>query len=224
MTFIVVVSIGVVIPAAAFDSISTAQHNNTAVTVASVRHFGNNMSRNLRKKGKVDYKKLNSGGREWEEQDMEEMVCINTDQQGERDLCGSFTQEEELDYDEYLSQGESEEDGEIVSSEQSEEEDEETSGEEDPEIQKCMKTGDINKLKAILKAKEDRCKKLRREVAREKQREKKDKEMQEILGKIGKANKAQRSLQRSLASTRNNSPRESPKLGKKTQKHGFKSE
>ena len=91
--------------------------------------------RKLRQKGKVDYKKLNSQGKEKDlsEEDME----LYTDLDGEKELCGSFNQEEELDFNEYVTQENSDnsdiEEGEVTSESESEE-----SSEED-EIEACRK-------------------------------------------------------------------------------------
>ena len=123
------------------------------------------------------------------------------------------TDEEELDYEDTVDiPGESELVGDFLEESMSDDEleDGECELEEEEEIsemiQKCMERGDLNKLKSILKEKEDRCKKLQKEVLMEQSKEKKRREMQAILDRIEKIDRANSNLQRSLANSRDNTP------------------
>ena len=118
------------------------------------------------------------------------------------------TDEEELDYEDTVDiPGESELVGDFLEESMSDDEleDGECELEEEEEIsemiQKCMERRDLNKLKSILKEKEDRCKKLQKEVLMEQSKEKKRREMQAILDRIEKIDRANSNLQRSLANS-----------------------
>ena len=155
-------------------------------------------SRVLRGRKKIDYSKLHAG----EEQDSEEEEFdFNADLEGERQLCGSFNEEDEMDYESL--QDSDKEDGEISEQEESEG--------EDHEIEHCVKTGNLEKLKRILKNRENDCKVLEKEVKKERLKEQKSKEMRQVLSRLNKVSKTRRELRKSLASSRQNSPCRSPK-------------
>ena len=141
------------------------------------------------------------------EQEESDEVDLGMNLSGEEELCGSSIGDEEefQEFDQDLQEEESElEDGEVSSATGSDDA-------EDPEIEKCVKNRNIKKLRAILKTREEDCKKLREEMCKEKEREKQDKEMESILAKISKVNRTRDNLKRSIASSRANSPRDSPK-------------
>ena len=78
---------------------------------------------------------------------------INVDLAGEKELCGSFNEEDQHGLKEQLHDEEdSSTDGELSTESESDSE------VEDSEIQRCLKNRDINKLKKILKKREDDCK------------------------------------------------------------------
>ena len=142
----------------------------------------------------------------------QDFVDLGDDIEGERDLCGSFNEEEALDYREVVSdetESPEVEEGEINSEEEEEQSDDEL------EIQMCVKSRNLEKLKRILQKKEVECKKLEKAMQREKQREKEDKEMKALLERINKASKTKKSLQKSLAASRTTSPIASPKQQQK---------
>ena len=125
--------------------------------------------------------------------------------------------EEELDYEDNVDlHAEAELVGEYMDSSESENELEEGEYESEEEenkdllMKKCIENGDIEKLKQILKEKEDKKKRLQREVLKEQNKEKRRKEMQSILLKIAEVDKANSNLQRSLTSSRENTPSHSP--------------
>ena len=144
------------------------------------------------------------------EQHSEDEVDLGLDISGERALCGSFNEEEELDYNEYVREenGSGLEDGEVTSGSENEDSDEE-------EIQQCIKDCDISKLKKLVKKREDDCRQLEREVLREWQKEKQKKEMSHLLDQLNKVSKTKRTLQCSLASSRQSSPASSPTPAKR---------
>ena len=152
---------------------------------------------------------------EQSEESDQEGVNLGTNLDAEKELCGSFN-EEDLDYEDDLQEeSESEpEDGEL----QSDSLGEESAEEEDTEVNRCVKERNIERLKKILKKREDACKKLQKEVLKKKQKEKQDKEMQVLLSKISAVNKTKKNLERSLASSRQPSPVNSPKPRKQKQK------
>ena len=135
----------------------------------------------LRKRRPVDYNKLHSGRSQLSEEEEEnsDYVEMITDLDGEKALCGSFNEEEEEAY-ESLHESDRE-DGEI-----SEQEDSDV---EESEIDLCVKTGNLEKLKRILKKRENDCKQLEQEVKKEKQKEQWDKEMRAVLAKLTKVSK-----------------------------------
>ena len=147
--------------------------------------------------------------REWQHRKRKREVELSTDVEGERALCGSFDEEEQLVYDELMREQNSMEDGEISGEETQSEE------ENDPEVEDCLKAGNLDKLKRILKKREEECKKLKKEMEKEKLKEKQNKEMKAVLEQINKVNKTRRSLQQSISASRHASPADSPKTFKK---------
>ena len=126
-------------------------------------------NRTRRVKVPVDYAMLNAGTAhrkqkkvtESEEEELDYMDDV-IDIHGESELTGGFLDEEEVQ--EELEEGECETD-----------EDEKQNN----EIRLCMETGNLEKLKKILKQKEEKCKRLQQEVKRENSKEaaRKEKEM-----------------------------------------------
>ena len=127
---------------------------------------------------------------------------MNTDVEGERDLCGSFDDDELREYENLMREEDSMEDGEVAT--------EESEDEEDPEVVACMQSGNLDKLKKILKRREDECVKLKKEVEKTRLKEKQNKEMQAVLDKINKVSKTRKSLQKSISASRQASPAASP--------------
>ena len=164
---------------------------------------------NREKKTVRSYKSLNAKGFEEELDYSDDQLEMEADPQGEKLLCGSDfdTDQEEED------SGESEdrEDGQISDSDSNLDEED-----MNIEIQKCMKNGNLEKLKAMLKTREEENSKLRRDLAKEKEKEKREKEMKSVLKKLQQANRTRSDLRRSIASSRNTTPSASPK--KKTHK------
>ena len=148
--------------------------------------------------------------------DSDEDMDFSADVEGKRELCGSFDAGEQLDYEDLQEVSSDHEEGKVFKNDSEEELDSED--EDQKEIEKCVHAGNMEKLRKILKRKEDDCKKLQKEMLKEKERKKKDKEMKQLLDKINKASKTKKSLQRSLATSRQVSPAESPKLRKGTKK------
>ena len=155
----------------------------------------------LRKRKQIDYNKLNTGRLEASE-DEDEMVEVYTDLKGEKELCGSFNEEDKEEYESLRGSGK--EDGEISVEEDSED--------EDNEIQMCIRTGNLDKLKRILRKREEDCKTLEKEMKRERMKEQKEKEMKQVLSKLTKVSKTRRDLRKSLASSRHSSPCGSPRV------------
>ena len=94
-------------------------------------------------------------------------------------MCGSFNEEEELDYEEHLQDENSDqEEGEVISDESEDEQ-----WEEDLEVNRCVKSGNLEKLKKILKRREEDCKKLEKEVQKEKNKKKQELEIRKVLEK-----------------------------------------
>ena len=93
-----------------------------------------------------------------------------------------------------------------------------TEQEFDDEVQSAMADEDEGKLEMLFKTKEKRCKKLQNELNKSTREEKaRKKRLREWEEKFKKLNKTEQSLNKSLASSRNNSPLGSPKkAGKKT--------
>ena len=131
----------------------------------------------------------------------EDFIDVNMDLEGEKDLCSSFNEEEELDYIEHLQESEREEE-EVSNMEQSDD--------EDSKIEHCVRTGNLGKLKQILKKREEDCKKFEKEVKCEKLKEQKDREMKQVLSKLTRVNQTRKELQQSLASSRQASLVHSP--------------
>ena len=131
---------------------------------------------------------------------------------GKEALCGSFDEDEELDYEEHVRDENSEiEEGEVPTDSDEEESEEEL---EDEEVAQCIRSRNLDRLKKILKKRENDCKQLKKEMEKEKLREKQKHEMQELVSKIGKVTKTKCTIQRSLASSKQNSPSHSPKVQK----------
>ena len=113
-----------------------------------VTSFNFNMAqRSLRSRKTIDYNKLHTELAQQESDEEQDELALQVDEEGERELCGSFSEEQQgQDLDRFL---DSEvEDGE-VSLDSSEEE-------EDEIIQACIKKGDVEKLRRILKQRERR--------------------------------------------------------------------
>ena len=168
--------------------------------------------RTRRNKPAVDYALLSKGKsamakKRKESTDEEQELDYNdeVDIHAEEELIGGFKSEDEaLD---------SREEGECESDEDM------YNGDSDAEtVAECMARGDSNKLKLILKQKEEKCQKLQTEVRKVQMNQKKKKEMETILAKTEKMDRTVNQLQLSLANSRNNSPANSPKKGKKRAK------
>ena len=115
---------------------------------------GKRTSSRLRKN--IDYSKLHSGIQQ--DSDLDEMD-FQTDVEREKELCGSFNEGEELDYEDHVNEevnSESEQEEGEISSDTEESDSEEG---EDEELKKCVKSGNLEKLKKILKCREEECKK-----------------------------------------------------------------
>ena len=166
--------------------------------------------RNLISTRQVDYKKIHTSGKDnytesSSSSDSNKDLNLSVDIQREKELCRSFNEEEELEYDELMQQENSDlEEGEVSCK----------SDGEDEQIQACINSCNIEKLKRILKKKEEANKRLKKEMEREKMKEKEEKEIQALLGQINKANKMQKELQRSIASSKASIPRNSPRVQK----------
>ena len=132
-------------------------------------------------------------------QDSDEEVDFTMDLDGECELCGSFDEEDEQ---EYTSLHDSKREAGEISQEDNEM--------DDSEIEHCVKSGNLDKLKRILKNREEDCKQLEKEVRRECLKEQKDKEMRQILSKLNKVSKMRKELRKSQASSRQGSPCSSP--------------
>ena len=130
--------------------------------------------RNLRKHKPMNYNKLHQGMDQSELEDSDQELELGTTAEAERDLCGSFEEGEEFDYEDDLDESEAEE-GEISHESEPESED------EDPAVTKCIRDHNIDKLKKILKKREEACKKLQKDLKKERLREKQDQEMRGIL-------------------------------------------
>ena len=159
-----------------------------------------NIRRSGRNKGRIDYRTLDSKGKESKEETVVETE-INSDE--DQEFLDSM--------EEILSQSEGtgsddKEDGEI--SNISEESGSESDSEEEDD--------DIAKLKNILRKKQEECVKLKAKVNKEKQKDdKKKKEMSKLLEQIKAMDKTKVNLQKSLdasrSSSRNSTPAASPK-------------
>ena len=108
------------------------------------------LSRVLQQKRHIGYSKLNAEVEQSSSED--ECLDVHTDVEGERQLCGSFNEEDELEYRSLW--GSNCEDGEIT---------EQESEDEDSKIEDCVKSGDLIRLKQILKRREEDCKQLQKE-------------------------------------------------------------
>ena len=163
--------------------------------------------RNRRTLPKVDYAKLNGEKKRTKKNTQvmsssseEELDYVDVDLQGEAELVGDFNDEMS---DVSKEEGECDSEG-------------ESSGQEDEQIKECMEKGDLEKLKKILKLKEERCRRLQREVKKEHDSQKKKKEMQAILERIQQADRTACNLERSLANSRESTPKHSPVKSKKS--------
>ena len=163
----------------------------------------------LRKRRNIDYHKLNQG---MEQHKSEDELDLAADVEGERALCGSFDEDEELDYEEHVRNENSEIEEREVHMDSDEAESEEEL--EDEEVAQCICTRNLDKLKKILKKRENDCKQLKKEMEKKKLHEKQECKMPELVSKIRKVTKTKRTLQRSLASSKQNSPSHSPKVQK----------
>ena len=131
-------------------------------------------------------------------------IAEELDISGEKELVES---EEELDYldvepgeeDEFL------EEGEVI---EEEEEDEIESL-----IRKYTKEGNVTKLKQILTLRKERCRQLKQELEDEHKKEK-DREMKLVLEELERTKKTKTNLERSIASSRSNTPSGSPRRSK----------
>ena len=172
---------------------------------------------NLRKRKPVNYSKLNAGrpqqSDESESSD-EETLQLSTDEVGEKELCGSFNEEEENQFEKHIQEEDSEmEDGEVETED----------SEEDEEVNECIQKGNLERLKHILKRRQNDCKTLKKEMAEERMKEKKQKEFNEVLEQIGHVNKTKKTLQRSLASSKRSSPASTPMIPMNKKKERKKS-
>ena len=160
--------------------------------------------RNLCKRTPINYSSLHHGLEQEFEED--EYVKVDADIEGERELCGSFNVE---DKHELQSLHESDrEDGEISENEDSEQ--------EESEVEFCIRTGNVEKLKKILRKREEDCRMLEKEVKKEQLKERQNKEMKQVLAKLSKVNRTKKDLRRSLAGSRQSSPCDSPTSSRKT--------
>ena len=130
--------------------------------------------RNLRNRKPINYNKLNQG-MDQSDSKMEEEVDLRTDIVAEKELCGSFEADEESNFKEDLKEDSDTEEGEVSSDSQEESED------EDPVLAQCVKERNIEKLKKILKKREEACKKLQKDLQKEKMKEKQEQEIRGIL-------------------------------------------
>ena len=176
--------------------------------------MASNLRRSARgKRTNLNYKDFNNKGfKEYEEvlDYHDEQLELEADLKGEKLLCGS---DYDTDHDELEQDSDEREDGQISDSEESIEEDE-----MDEEVKSCVRDGNLEKLKKILKVREEENNKLKKDLLKEKEKEKRrNKEMQVVLHKLHMANKMQFDFRRSIASSRNASPATSPKT--KRSKH-----
>ena len=96
-----------------------------------------------------------------EESDQDQMD-LHTSMEAEKELCGSFEINDELDYEDDLKEDSETGEGEVSSDSENEESDE-----EDPVVSQCIKERNIDKLKKILKKREEACKKLQKDLQKE---------------------------------------------------------
>ena len=107
-------------------------------------------SRNLCNKKPIDYSKLHAGMSQSSSDSDAEGMDFSADIEGKRNLCGSFDKQEEINYKKHVNEQEDssgDEEGEVHSDEEASEEEDK----EDEEVKKCIKTGNLEKLKKILK-------------------------------------------------------------------------
>ena len=162
--------------------------------------------KSTRGKTAVNYKLMDKTGKKGKEESDILQIRTDTDEDNE------FSDEEQLDYEESETEEEIE-DGEITS-------DEQQSSEDDQEIKECMEEMNLEKLKRILKKRQEECCKLQSKVKKEKEKDlKKRKEMEKVMEMIKAADKKKACLQKSLESsrtgTRNTTPVSSPKTNKR---------
>ena len=155
------------------------------------------------KRKDFNFKDFNENG--WNSSD--ELDYVDVDLHGERELLGSDVDEDtqatqEMDEEE-LEEGQISDDG--------DEDSDEMENEMDPKILELAKKGEVDSLKRILKKQQEECCKLKREVDREKEKERlRTKEVRELLTRIKQTSQAKSNLQHSLASSRANTPEHSP--------------
>ena len=176
--------------------------------------MASNLRRSTRgKKVNLNYKDFNNRGFEDCEEELnyqDDQLELETNPSSEKLLCGS---DYDTDHDESEQDSDEREDGQISDSEESAEEDG-----MDEEVKTCVRDGNLEKLKKILKAREEENNKLKKDLLKKKEKEKRrNKEMQAVLHKLHMANKTRSDLRRSITNSRNASPATSPKL--KRSKH-----
>ena len=161
------------------------------------------LRRSSRERKAIDYKALGSKGRKIHRDDEQECIKTTPDSDEEHELpeedsdgSGSNSSESETETDDM-------EEGELEGTQDAEE-----------EIDECMETENIKKLKEILK-REDKCNKLQQQVKRVKEKDRKRKEMESLVSQIKQMDKKKATLQRSLESSRASTPRCSPVKSKK---------
>ena len=126
------------------------------------------MRRSGRIRNKVNYKTLDSRGMAHRNSDSENEDYVDADITGERELLSDVSSSSVDD-----SEDEREE-GQISDEEESEAE---VDLQKDPTVMECISKGDISKLRRLLKERQEECVKLKKEVAKEKAKEQKSKEM-----------------------------------------------
>ena len=150
----------------------------------------------LRKQKRVNYALLNDGKRS--DSGSEERSDEEVDLNGKKDLV-----EEDLDYlDVEAEEDDFMEEGEISESE--------SENEMEKLIKTYSKSGNVEKLRELIKAKKAKCRTLQKEISQERQKEK-DKEVRELLAELNKVSKTEQTLERTLAGSKNNTPNSSPK-------------
>ena len=171
---------------------------------------------NYKKRKTSTTPKLHAGidNTEDESNDSELDMSIDVDEQGEKELCGSFNKREEQDYADNIQDSSSDQEEEEVGSDGNTT----NSEDEEEEIQSCISTRNIENMKRMVQCREDQCKRLQKEAHKEKLHEKQDKEMKLLLDKLKKANKTKKLLQQSIANSRRNSPMNSPRAKKSSDK------
>ena len=160
------------------------------------------LRRSGRDKKPVDYKALGSKGRTRNSSfsSEDELVITKANSAEENELFGTQSSEEPMESEEEA------EEGEITDDEQSS---------DDEDLAKLVDQLDTNKLKAVLRKRQEECVSLQKKLKKEKEKdEKRKKEAKELLALIKATDKKKANLKRSLDVSRSSTPAQSPKKEK----------